>query len=92
MICATNIESRVIDVIRRELHVEGRGLYAPTRFIDDLGADSLAVAELTIAFEEAFDIEIADDEAGRIRTVRDAITAVEMHIRARRPEGAGWAS
>jgi acyl carrier protein len=85
MTSETKIESRVIEVIRRELHVEGRGLYAPTRFVDDLGADSLAVAELTIAFEEAFDIEIADDEVNQIRTVRDAVAAVEMHLRARRP-------
>jgi acyl carrier protein len=55
--------------------------------VDDLGADSLAVTELTIVFEETFDIEIPDEEADRIRTVRDAVTAVEKYVRMRRPEG-----
>jgi acyl carrier protein len=56
-------------------------------FIDDLGADSLAVVELTLVLEEAFDIDIPDEEADQIRTVRDAIIAVENHLRARRPGG-----
>jgi len=56
-------------------------------FIDDLGADSLAVVELTLVLEEAFDIDIPDEEADHIRTVRDAIIAVENHLRARGPGG-----
>jgi acyl carrier protein len=51
-------------------------------FIDDLGADSLALVDLTLAFEEMFDIDIPDEEADKIRTVRDAITAVEKCVRA----------
>jgi acyl carrier protein len=77
------IENQVIDVIRRELHADGRRLDARTSFVDDLGADSLAVVELTIVFEEIFDIEIPDEEADRIRTVSDAITAVEKYVRMR---------
>jgi len=86
------IENQVIDVIRRELHADGRTLDARTRFVDDLGADSLAVTELTIVFEETFDIEIPDEEADRIRTVRDATAAVEKYVRLRRPEGNHGAS
>jgi len=77
------LERKVVDVIRRQLNVHGRGLYAPTRFVDDLGADSLAVVELTVVFEEAFNIEIPDEEASRIRTVRDAVTTVERHVQLR---------
>lgn len=81
----SEIEKRVVEVIRRQLNVEGRGLHSPTRLVDDLGADSLAVLELTVVFEEAFDIEIPDAEANAIRTVRDAVTTVERHLRMRRP-------
>ena len=83
MRCRTEIETEVIDVIRRQLQASGKQLDAWTRFVDDLGADSLAVVELTLVFEETFDIEIPDEEANRIRTVRDATTAVEKYIRAR---------
>ena len=82
----TEIETQLIDVIRRHLHTGDRQLDARTHFVDDLGADSLALVELTLVFEEAFDIEIPDVEAGGIRTVRDAITAVEKYVRAQRRE------
>jgi acyl carrier protein len=55
-------------------------------FIDDLDADSLAIVELTLVFEETFDIEIPDEEADRMRTVRDAIISVERNLRAQRRE------
>ena len=77
------IEAQVIDVIRRHLHASDRKLDTWTHFIDDLGADSLALVELTLVFEETFDIEIPDEEADGIRTVRDAIVAVEKYVRAR---------
>jgi acyl carrier protein len=68
MISGTEIDTQVIDVIRRELHASDQTLNAWTRFVDDLGADSLA---------------LIDEEADRIRTVRDAITAVEKYVQAR---------
>jgi acyl carrier protein len=83
MTSGTEIEIQVIDVIRRHLHASDRKLDIWTRFIDDLGADSLALVDLTLVFEETFDIEIPDDEADGIRTVRDAIVAVEKYVRAR---------
>ena len=55
-------------------------------FIDDLGADSLALVDLTLTFEETFDIDIPDEEADNIRTVGDAIISVEKHLRAQLPE------
>jgi acyl carrier protein len=77
------IETEVIDVIRRHLHASDRKLDAWTRLMDDLGADSLAVVELTLVFEETFDIDISDAEAAKIQTVRDAVAAVEKCVRAR---------
>ncbi len=83
MVSRAATEMQVIDVIRRHLHAQDRQLDAQTRFMDDLGADSLALVELTLVFEETFDIDIPDDEAGRIRTVQDAITSVEKCLRHR---------
>ena len=51
-------------------------------FVDDLGADSLDTVELVMAFEEAFDIEIPDEDAEKIRTVQDAVTYIEQHAKA----------
>ena len=46
-------------------------------FVDDLGADSLDIVELVMAFEEAFDLDIPDDEAEKIKTVKDAVDYIE---------------
>lgn len=80
-----DIEARVIDVIKRGLHASDATIHAQSRLVDDLGADSLSVVELTIMFEDVFDIEIPDEEAEQIRTVRDAISAVQRRVRTQRP-------
>jgi acyl carrier protein len=49
-------------------------------YIDDLGADSLDVVELVMAFEEEFDIEIPDEDAEKIRTVQEAIDYISKHV------------
>jgi acyl carrier protein len=51
-------------------------------FVDDLGADSLDTVELVMAFEEAFDIEISDEDAEKIRTVSDAVDYIGKHAKA----------
>jgi acyl carrier protein len=53
---------------------------ANASFIDDLGADSLDVVELVMAFEEEFDIEIPDEDAEKIRTVQEAIDYISKHV------------
>jgi acyl carrier protein len=63
----------------------GREARRRQRPSDDFDADSLALVDLTLAIEEAFDIEIPDEDAYRIQTVRDAINAVEKRARAGRP-------
>jgi acyl carrier protein len=81
----TEIETRVIAVIRHELHANSLKLDARTR-LDRISGDSLALVKLMLTFEEAFDIEIPDEEADQIRTVEDAVTTVERYVRAR-PRG-----
>jgi len=50
-------------------------------FVDDLGADSLDTVELVMAFEEAFDVEIPDEDAEKIRTVKDAVDYINAHAK-----------
>jgi acyl carrier protein len=80
----THIPDQVAEVIRRHLNVTDRDLDMRTHLADDLGADSLALVELTLVFEETFDIDITDEEADQIRTVRDAIISVERCLRTQR--------
>ncbi|HEY3819096.1 MAG TPA: acyl carrier protein [Polyangiaceae bacterium] len=72
----------VMDVIsvRFESAESARTLDLSTRLVDDLGADSLALVELTLALEEAFDIDIADESIERLRTVADAVEHVEQAL------------
>ena len=65
------MHSKVVDIIANQLGVEKEIITAEAHVVDDLGADSLDVVELVMALEEAFDLEIPDDEAEKIRTVND---------------------
>jgi acyl carrier protein len=49
--------------------------------VDDLGADSLDIVELVMAFEEAFEIEIPDEDAEKIQTVKDAVEYIQAHVK-----------
>ena len=60
--------------------MEGSEITSDASFIDDLGADSLDTVELVMAFEEEFDIEIPDEEAEKIRTVRDVLNYLNKHL------------
>ncbi|HZQ92014.1 MAG TPA: acyl carrier protein [Terriglobales bacterium] len=71
------VEEKVKQIIVEQLGVDEAEVTANASFVDDLGADSLDVVELVMAFEEAFDIEIPDEDAEKIRTVRDAIDYIE---------------
>lgn len=74
------IVKQVKEVVRRHLDVAGRTIDLSTRVVDDLGADSLALVDLTLALEEGFDIDIEDDDIERLRTVADAISYVERRL------------
>ena len=68
---------RVIAIVMEHLGVEKDKITENSSFIDDLGADSLDTVELVMAFEEEFSIEIPDDAAETITTVKDAIGFIE---------------
>ena len=80
-----DIPAEVRHLVSKRLGVAEHRVMPGASFAD-LGADSLARVELTLVFEEMFDIDIPDEEADKIRTVRDAIIAVERNLRAQRPE------
>lgn len=69
----SSIEDKVKDIIAEELGVERDKLTNDASFMEDLGADSLDQAELVMAFEKEFDIDIPDEEAEKLRTVGDAL-------------------
>ena len=68
---------RVKKIVVEHLGVEGDKVTEEASFIDDLGADSLDIVELVMAFEEEFGVEIPDDAAEKITTVKDAIDYIE---------------
>lgn len=75
------IAAKVKEIISQQLDVDGAELKPEASFIDDLGADSLAIVELVLAFEEEFDIDIPDDDTEQIRTVGDAVKYITEHAK-----------
>jgi acyl carrier protein len=75
-----SIADKVREIIVDQLEVDGDALRDETSFIDDLGADSLGVVELVLAFEEAFEISIPDEDTERLKTVRDVIGYIEARV------------
>ena len=75
------LEEKVKQIIVEQLGVEENEVTATASFVDDLGADSLDVVELVMAFEEAFEIEIPDEDAEKIRTVKDATDYITSHAK-----------
>ncbi len=74
-----DIATETRGVIRHQLHVDEARLTLDASFIEDLGADSLSLVELTLALEEEFDIDITDEDAVGMITVQDAIRFIEKH-------------
>jgi len=74
-----SVDERVKQIIVEQLDVDEGEVTANASFVDDLGADSLDTVELVMAFEEAFDIEIPDEQAEKIRTVKDAVDYINAH-------------
>ncbi|MXO89865.1 acyl carrier protein [Pontixanthobacter aquaemixtae] len=70
---------RVSKIVVEHLGVEADKVTQEASFIDDLGADSLDIVELVMAFEEEFGVEIPDDAAEKIATVGDATKYIEEH-------------
>lgn len=71
------VAEKVKQIIVEQLGVDENQVDANASFVDDLGADSLDIVELVMAFEEAFDLDIPDEEAEKIKTVKDAVDYIE---------------
>ena len=70
------IEGKLKKIVVDQLGVEEAAIMPKSKFIEDLGADSLDIVELVMAMEETFGIDIPDDDAENIKTVEDALTFV----------------
>jgi acyl carrier protein len=76
-----DIVEKVKQIIAEQLGVDEGEVTPTASFVDDLGADSLDQVELVMALEEAFDVEIPDEDAEKIRTVQDAIDYIDKHAK-----------
>lgn len=74
-----SIEERIRRIIVDQLGVQAEEVTESASLVDDLGADSLDRAELVMAFQEAFDMEVSDQDAEKIVTVQDVIDYVQKH-------------
>jgi acyl carrier protein len=74
-----DIAGDVRQIIQDRLELTAKDVKPQSAFVDDLGADSLGLAELALAFEEAFQIDIPNEDAEKIRTVQDAIDYIETN-------------
>ena len=73
----STVEQQVKAIVAEQLGVKQEQVTNDASFVDDLGADSLDTVELVMAFEEAFGVEIPEDAAEKISTVKDAIEYIE---------------
>lgn len=72
-----DVFEKVQQITVEQLSVEASAVSMESTFVDDLGADSLDIVELIMAFEEEFDVEIPDEEAEKIRSVADAVELIK---------------
>jgi acyl carrier protein len=75
-----SVEQKVKQIIVEQLGVDEAQVDSTASFVDDLGADSLDIVELIMAFEEAFDLDIPDEEAEKLATVKDAVDYVDSKL------------
>ncbi|HEY8418152.1 MAG TPA: acyl carrier protein [Limnochordales bacterium] len=72
-----DVLEKVKEIVADRLGVDPEEVSPEASFVDDLGADSLDVVELVMAFEEAFDLEIPDEDVEQIATVQDAVRYIQ---------------
>jgi acyl carrier protein len=71
------VAEKVTEIIAKQLGVNAAEITPESSFVEDLGADSLDTVELVMAFEEAFNIEIPDEDAEKIQKVKDAVEYIK---------------
>lgn len=76
-----DIADKVKEIVSQQLDVDKANVKEESQFIDDLGADSLAIVELVLAFEEQFEIDIPDEDTEKIRTVGDAVSYIQARAK-----------
>ena len=76
-----DIAEKVKEIVSQQLDVDIAEVKDEAQFIEDLGADSLAIVELVLAFEEQFEIDIPDEDTEKIATVGDAIKYIQEHVK-----------
>ena len=76
-----SVEEKIKQIIVEQLGVDVAEVTTTAAFVDDLGADSLDTVELVMAFEEAFDLEIPDEDAEKILTVNQAVQYIQGHVK-----------
>ena len=76
-----SVEEKVKRIVVDQLGVDEDEVKPEASFVDDLGADSLDVVELVMALEEEFGLEISDEDAEKISTVKQAIEYIESHAK-----------
>jgi acyl carrier protein len=77
---AEEIQKKVVSIVADHLGIEEREVKGESSFTDDLGADSLDLVEVVMSLEEVFGLEIADDQAEKIKTVNDAVSYISSHL------------
>ena len=82
-----SVEDRVKSIIVEQLGVDAEEVTPEASFVEDLGADSLDTVELIMAFEEEFGLEISDDDAEKIRKVKDAVEFIDGQLAKQRAAG-----
>lgn len=75
----SSVEDKVKKIIADKLSVDMEDIVPEASFVDDLGADSLDLVELIMTMEEEFDIDISDEDAEKIVTVKDAMDYVQKY-------------
>ena len=76
-----SVEEKVIKIIAEKLNVSEDQVKPEASFVDDLGADSLDLVELVMAMEEEFGMEISDEEAEKLRTVKDVLDYIRERVK-----------